>query len=319
MHGSAYEFHRNDDLDASNFFSNKNNVSKPFRLRNQFGATIGGPIVKNKTFFFTDYEGLRDRLGTVRTSSVPQPNWRRGMFTIPDLQSIQRDGHRVRTFASPPRQTATTARATAGLFLANLIDPVGKTHRRCQSRSQHGCAWPDRQQLRSAFRSRATAPISSTSASITTFRANFNLFGRYSFSDTNLFQPCVPALAFRRVRVNDTFGSALWRSQAVAAGAHMGSLVDAGFGNALRVCARELLPDTAELRLWVPGTAHWLEGSADGREHLRRHSSHESCRRDRTSAHRSDDVGAAVSDSALLQLPRLFCLDSRQSCNQVRG
>jgi hypothetical protein len=45
---------------------------KPFRLRNQFGGTIGGPIVKNKTFF-ADYEGLRDRKGIVRTSSVPQP------------------------------------------------------------------------------------------------------------------------------------------------------------------------------------------------------------------------------------------------------
>src|SRR5262245_59815331 len=83
IHGSAYEFHRNDNLDASNFFSNKNNAPKPFRLRNQFGATVGGPIVKDKTFFFADYEGLRDRKGIVRTSSVPQPVWKNGQFTIP--------------------------------------------------------------------------------------------------------------------------------------------------------------------------------------------------------------------------------------------
>jgi len=73
IHGSAYEFHRNDNLDASNFFSNKSGASKPFRLRNQLGGTLGGPIIKNKTFFFGDYEGLRDRAGVVRISSVPQP------------------------------------------------------------------------------------------------------------------------------------------------------------------------------------------------------------------------------------------------------
>src|SRR5207253_4869685 len=52
LHGSAYEFHRNREFDASNFFSNKTGASKPFRLRNQFGGTLGGPIVRNKTFIF---------------------------------------------------------------------------------------------------------------------------------------------------------------------------------------------------------------------------------------------------------------------------
>ena len=84
VHGSAYEFHRNDNLDASNFFSNKNKAAKPFRLRNQFGATIGGPIIKNKTFFFGDYEGLRDRAGTVRIHVRGcNPIGGKGRFTIP--------------------------------------------------------------------------------------------------------------------------------------------------------------------------------------------------------------------------------------------
>ena len=51
FHGSLYEFHRNRALDATNFFSNKTGADKPFRLRNQFGGTIGGPILHNRTFF----------------------------------------------------------------------------------------------------------------------------------------------------------------------------------------------------------------------------------------------------------------------------
>ena len=93
--------------------------------------------------------------------------------------------------------------------------------------------------------------------------SQFNLFGRYSFSDTNLFQPSFrPGLS--EGSRNDTFGSALWRSQAVAVGGTWVLVVDAGFGNALRIRARELLPDTTELRLRVPGTAHRPEGRADG-------------------------------------------------------
>src|SRR5258708_5633987 len=56
FHGSAYEFPRNSALDARNFFEDPTQPKAPFR-RNQFGGTIGGPIVKNRTFFFADYEG----------------------------------------------------------------------------------------------------------------------------------------------------------------------------------------------------------------------------------------------------------------------
>src|SRR6266567_749529 len=83
VHGSVYEFLRNSELDASNFFANRAGLKKPFRQRNQFGAAAGGPIIRNKTFIFGDYEGLRDAAGTVRFSSVPQPIWRQGMFAAP--------------------------------------------------------------------------------------------------------------------------------------------------------------------------------------------------------------------------------------------
>jgi hypothetical protein len=69
FHGTAYEFLRNSWLDAPNFFD-PNGVTPPFR-RNQFGVSAGGPIIKNKTFVFGDYEGLRQALGISRVSQVP--------------------------------------------------------------------------------------------------------------------------------------------------------------------------------------------------------------------------------------------------------
>ena len=62
VHGSAFEFLRNSALDAKNFFDAHDQPIHPFK-RNQFGATAGGPIAKDTTFFFLSYEGLRERLG----------------------------------------------------------------------------------------------------------------------------------------------------------------------------------------------------------------------------------------------------------------
>ena len=71
MRGSVYEFLRNDALDANNFFSNALGAPKPKRERNQFGGAVGGPLVKNRTFWFADYEGLRDQEGVPRVRQVP--------------------------------------------------------------------------------------------------------------------------------------------------------------------------------------------------------------------------------------------------------
>jgi len=70
FHGSAYEFLRNSALDARNYFDGP--AIAPFR-RNQFGVAAGGPIQKDKTFFFADYEGLRQALGLSTVDNVPSP------------------------------------------------------------------------------------------------------------------------------------------------------------------------------------------------------------------------------------------------------
>src|SRR5262249_7489040 len=77
-HGSAYEFHRDDGLDAANYFDQGR---KPNFRRNQLGGSLGGPIVKNKTFFFADYEGLRQTLGTTSVITVPSIAARSGKLT----------------------------------------------------------------------------------------------------------------------------------------------------------------------------------------------------------------------------------------------
>ena len=70
FHGSAYEFLRNSALDARNYFEDPTAGKAPFK-RNQFGGGIGGPIVKNKTFFFADYEGIRQAKGISNVDFVP--------------------------------------------------------------------------------------------------------------------------------------------------------------------------------------------------------------------------------------------------------
>src|SRR5437660_7273409 len=84
LHGVPYDFVRNDDLDARGFFAPTRSVYK----QNDFGTTFGGPIYfpkiyngKNRTFFFTSYEGFRNRVGSTTITSVPTPEMYQGNFS----------------------------------------------------------------------------------------------------------------------------------------------------------------------------------------------------------------------------------------------
>jgi hypothetical protein len=85
-HGEAFEFFRNNALDARNFFNTTPNPQAPFK-RNEFGADFGGPIIKNKVFFFLAYEGLRQHQSLTVTATVPSQNDRAGV-TSPAVQSL---------------------------------------------------------------------------------------------------------------------------------------------------------------------------------------------------------------------------------------
>ncbi len=83
IHGTAYEYYRNDALDANDFFSNRAHSPKPPNDQNQFGGNVGGPLIENKAFFFGDYEGTRITRGVTRITSVPTADQRAGIFTTP--------------------------------------------------------------------------------------------------------------------------------------------------------------------------------------------------------------------------------------------
>jgi hypothetical protein len=81
FHGSAYEYLRNSDLEARNPFA----LVRPLTRSNQFGATVGGPIIRNNTFFFGGYEGFRGVAPGTNSTTVPTANDRQGILTDPTL------------------------------------------------------------------------------------------------------------------------------------------------------------------------------------------------------------------------------------------
>lgn len=80
-HGSLYEFLRNDKLDANRFFNNRLGAPRPSFRRNEFGGTVGGPIRKDRTFFFADYQGIRVRQPRSTISTIPTLSQRQMIST----------------------------------------------------------------------------------------------------------------------------------------------------------------------------------------------------------------------------------------------
>jgi hypothetical protein len=121
FHGSAFEFLRNSYMDAKNFFDDPASPIPPFK-QNQFGGTLGGPILKNKTFFFVDYQGTRIRESQTFISTVPTGAERTGNFS--DLLG---PGGTGQIYDPLTTDLITSARTP---FPGNIIPPcVGSTRR----------------------------------------------------------------------------------------------------------------------------------------------------------------------------------------------
>jgi len=95
LHGSVFEFFRNEALNARNLFApaTSANPDKPKFRRNQYGFVLGGPVLRDRTFFFLDYQGSRQLVGRIRTSTVPTLSQRQGIFgtTIYDPATTRTD------------------------------------------------------------------------------------------------------------------------------------------------------------------------------------------------------------------------------------
>jgi hypothetical protein len=124
MHGSLYEFLRNDKFDGTNFFANRSGSPKPTLRQNQFGGTVGGRVIRNRTFYFFSYQGTRIRKGQSFTSTVPSAVARGGNFS---LEGVNRN--RVYDPMTTVATSATDPNATRLPFANNTIpasrfDPV---------------------------------------------------------------------------------------------------------------------------------------------------------------------------------------------------
>lgn len=169
LHGTAYHFFRNDVLDARNFFAPKGEPDPKYR-RNQFGFSLGGPIVKDRAFFFGDYEGRRTRQGLVRLTRVPTALERNGDFSQSGVPYV------INPFTQQP-------------FPGNKIPdyrihPVGRAL---------AALYP--LPNRAGVQNYVSSPVLSDDSDNFDLRLDHRLserselMGRYSFSDRDLYEP----------------------------------------------------------------------------------------------------------------------------------
>ncbi|HLJ15698.1 MAG TPA: TonB-dependent receptor [Bryobacteraceae bacterium] len=124
-HGTAYDFERHSVMDANNFFNNLNNRPAVSFARHQFGADLGGPIRKNKWFFFGDYEGLRQGYPNSTIDTVPTPLQLQGNFS----QTFASNGQLIQLYDPATLAVAADGTRQRSPFPGNLIpasrfDPV---------------------------------------------------------------------------------------------------------------------------------------------------------------------------------------------------
>ncbi len=113
FHGTVFDYFRNDVLDANDWFANRAGLHKPAERQNDFGGVLGGPILKNRTFFFFSYEGLRLRQPQTKVTQVPS------------LASRQAAPASIRPFLEGfPRPNGADIANGFALFSASYSDPA---------------------------------------------------------------------------------------------------------------------------------------------------------------------------------------------------
>ena len=177
FHGSAFEFNRNDKFDSRNYFAQTG--PKPKLDQNQFGGSIGGPVQKNKTFFFADYERFKLTQGVTSVSTVPTAKMRAGDFS--ELSTPIYDPTTAVRVAVPrqhhPGEPARSDRAElhGALSGADRERPGQQLHRHVNDRTQNS----------------GTADVRVDHR----FNDSNTLFARYSYNNVDTFTPgALPAV-----------------------------------------------------------------------------------------------------------------------------
>jgi hypothetical protein len=171
FHGSAYEFFRNDIFDGRNWFQSTGN--KPELRQNQFGGSVGGPIIRDRTFFFGDYEGFRQVSGTTYTTTVP---------TIAEYNNIN-----SLNGGSPVKQVA-LGNGTAPYANVASIDKVALAYLELLPPPNQGgtnyTISPNKTQFSNLYDIRVDHA----------FNQNNHFFGRYNYNQVNTYTPAaIPA------------------------------------------------------------------------------------------------------------------------------
>jgi len=177
-HGSAFEFMRRDKFDANNFFNNRAGRPKPDFKLDQFGGTFGGAIFKDKTFFFGDYQGHREKQGQTFLSTVPTLAMRSGDFSA--VNRIIYDPKTGRPFAGNVIPTERLDPAALAIF--DQLYPAPNTTGRTAATGQQ-------------IDNYLINPVKERQDNQGDIKIDHNLstnnrfFGRYSIQKTHRFQP----------------------------------------------------------------------------------------------------------------------------------
>jgi len=119
-HGSMFEYYRNDRFDASNYFDTLLGRPDPTLEKNQFGGSVGGPLVRNRAFYFVTYEGLRQTLGQTQAINVPDASARNGIINGVNLGVNPAIAPVLQLYPLPTRQTP--AQAAQGIGRVDLTN-----------------------------------------------------------------------------------------------------------------------------------------------------------------------------------------------------
>jgi hypothetical protein len=199
FHGTAFDYLRNDVLDANNWFADSKGLPKPKERQNDFGGTFSGPLLKDRTFFFFSYEGLRLRLPQTALTTVPDASFTPGGTT------------NSRQSATPAMQPYLNAYPLPNSNSPEIFTPCSPNVNGCPSSGQQATG-------SAAFNGSFSNPASLDAYSLRIDHkvgSKLNVFGRYNYSPSTLDQrgtggESLSSVVFSKITLQTLTGGLTW-------------------------------------------------------------------------------------------------------------